>query len=552
MAQPFSQPCDRKSARAVMSSTNGTSPSHKSGSLAAAFRHPVFAVIWTATLVSNVGAWMYSAASGWLMTSLNPDPLVVALVQTATTLPVFLFALPAGALADIFDKRKYLIVFEVLNTALCAVYATMVGFGLATPDNLLLFTFLIGAAGALTLPAWQSIVSQLVPKDDLTSAVAANSVGINISRALGPALGGAAIAGLGIVSPFWINAISNLGVLGALLWWRQSNSSNTSLPAERVGAAIVAGLRYARHSPPLRATLIKAAAFFLFASTYWALLPLLARTQIASGPELYGLLLGGIGAGAVGGAFVMPWLRAKFGPELMMTSGMVGTAVTLGLYGLAHDPTTALIASLLAGVSWIAVVATLAVSAQVSLPDWVRGRGLALYTTTFFGCLTIGSTVWGKVAAVLGLPAAHFLAAAGVLAAIPLTWPWKLQAGTGVDLTPSMHWPAPITSYTIQHDRGPVLVTVEYRIQLQDWQEFLHALERLGHERRRDGAYRWGVFEDAADEGRIVETFLVASWIEHLRQHKRVTNADRLVQEYVERFNLGDGPKVTHFIATSP
>ena len=378
-----------------MSRTNGTSPSHKSGSLAAAFRHPVFAVIWTATLVSNVGAWMYSAASGWLMTSLNPDPLVVALVQTATTLPVFLFALPAGALADIFDKRKYLIVFEVLNTALCAVYATMVGFGLATPDNLLLFTFLIGAAGALTLPAWQSIVPQLVPKDDLPSAVAANGVGINISRALGPALGGAAIAGLGIVSPFWINAISNLGVLGALLWWRQPNSSNTSLPAERVGGAIVAGLRYARHSPPLRATLIKAAAFFLFASTYWALLPLLARTQIASGPELYGLLLGAIGVGAVGGAFVMPWLRAKFGPELMVTSGMVGTAVTLGLYGLAHDATTALIASLLAGVSWIAVLATLAVSAQVSLPNWVRGRGLALYTTVFFGCLTIGSTVWG-------------------------------------------------------------------------------------------------------------------------------------------------------------
>src|SRR5580700_7625327 len=266
-----------------MSDTSGTASSRKSGSLAAAFRHPVFAVIWTATLVSNVGEWMYSAASGWLMTSLNPDPLVVALVQTATTLPVFLFAIPAGALADIFDKRRFLIVFEVLNTALCAVYAAMVGLGLATPDNLLLFTFLIGAAGALTLPAWQSIVPQLVPKEDLTSAVAANSVGINISRAVGPALGGATIAALGIVSPFWINAIANLGVLGALLWWRPPNASNAALPAERVGGAIEAGLRYARHSPALRATLVRATAFFVFASTYWALLPLIARTQIASG-----------------------------------------------------------------------------------------------------------------------------------------------------------------------------------------------------------------------------------------------------------------------------
>jgi quinol monooxygenase YgiN len=239
------------------------------------------------------------------------------------------------------------------------------------------------------------------------------------------------------------------------------------------------------------------------------------------------------------------------GPNLLVTSGMVGTAATLALYGVAHDAATALIASLLAGLSWIAVLATLAVSAQVSLPDWVRGRGLALYTTVFFGCLTVGSTAWGKVAALIGLPAAHFLAALGALAAIPLTWRWKLQGGAGVDLTPSMHWPAPITSYPIEQDRGPVLVTVEYRIRPADRQEFLQVLEQLGTERRRDGAYRWGVFEDAADEGRIVETFLVASWTEHLRQHERVTNADRLVQECVDRFHLGDAPKVTHFIAAA-
>jgi MFS family permease len=533
-----------------MSTTGGAASSSKSGSLAAAFRHPVFAVIWTATLISNIGGWMYSAASAWLMTSLSPDPLIVALVQTATTLPVFLFALPAGALADIFDKRKFLILFEVLNTALCAIYATMVGFGLATPDNLLLFTFLIGATAALTLPAWQSIVPRLVPKEDLTSAVTANSIGVNISRAVGPALGGAAIAGLGIVSPFWINAISNLAVLGALLWWRPSNASNTALPAERVGGAIEAGLRYARHSPALRATLIRAAAFFVFASAYWALLPLVARTQIASGPELYGILLGAIGAGAVAGALVMPWLRARLGPDLLVTSGMVGTAVTLALYGFAHNAITALVASVLAGISWIAVLATLAISAQVSLPDWVRGRGLALYTTVFFGCLTIGSAAWGKAAAVLGLPAAHFIAAAGVLIAIPLTWPWKLQTGAGVDLSPSMHWPPPLTTRPVEQDRGPVLVTVEYRIRPQDRQEFLKVLEELGRERRRDGAYRWGVFEDAAEEGRIVENFLVASWMEHLRQHERVTNADRIVQECVERFHLGGEPKVTHFIAT--
>jgi predicted MFS family arabinose efflux permease len=532
-----------------MSETSGATSSGKSASLVAAFRHPAFAVIWTATVISNVGGWMYSTASGWLMTSLDPDPLIVALVQTASTLPVFLLAIPAGALADIFDKRRFLIVVELLYTVLCVAYAAMVGLGLATPDNLLLFTFLIGAAGALTLPAWQAVVPQLVPKEDLTAAVAANSVGVNISRAIGPALGGAAIVGLGIVSPFWINAISDFAVIGALLWWRRPKASGAVLPPERLGGAITAGFRYARHSAALRATLIRAAGFFLFASTYWALLPLVARTQIASGPGLYGLLLGAIGAGAVGGAFLMPWLRAKLGPDFLVASGMLGTAATLALYGVAHDAGTALAASVLAGVSWIAVLATLAVSAQVALPDWVRGRGLALYTTVFFGCLTIASAIWGKVAAVLGLPAAHFIAAVGALVAIPLTWHWKLQAGTGVDLTPSAHWPAPITSYPIEQDRGPVLVTVEYRIRPQDRQEFLQILEQLGHERRRDGAYRWDVWDDAADEGRIVEAFLVASWTEHLRQHERVTNADRLVQECVDRFHLGDGPKVTHYIA---
>jgi predicted MFS family arabinose efflux permease/quinol monooxygenase YgiN len=530
----------------MSSTTEPDSP--KTPSFRAAFRHPAFAVIWTATLVSNVGGWMYSAASGWLMTSLNPNPLVVALVQTATTLPVFLFAIPAGALADVFDKRKYLIAVEVVYTSLCAVYAAMIGFGLATPVNLLVFTFLIGAAGAATITAWQSVVAQLVPKEDLTSAVAANSIGVNASRALGPALGGAAIAGLGIVSPFWINAVSNLGVLGALLWWRRPSSASI-LPAERLGGAIEAGLRYARHNLALRATLMKAAGFFLFASTYWALLPLVARTQIAGGPGLYGILLGAIGAGAVGGGVIMPWMRSKLGPDTLMTSGMLGTAVTLILYGLAHDAVIALVASLLAGASWIAVLATLTVSAQISLPDWVRARGLALFTTVFFGCVTVGSAVWGKLAALLGLPAAHFIAAAGALVAIPLTWHWKLQAGTGVDLTPSMHWPTPLTAQLIDPDRGPVLVTVEYRIRPHEREAFLQALEELASERRRDGAYQWGVFEDAAEEGRIIETFLVASWMEHLRQHERVTKADRLVQECVQRFQLKDDPKVTHFVA---
>ena len=242
----------------------------------------------------------------------------------------------------------------------------------------------------------------------MPSAIAANSIGVNISRALGPALGGVTISWFGIVAPFWLNAISNLGIVGALLWWRESKGPGTLLPAERFGRAISTGLRHARSNPHLRGTMIRAAGFFLFASAYWALLPLVARTQIVGGPELYGVLLGVIGIGAVGGAFFLPALKRKLGPDRLMALGTVGQAIAMVLYGLAHEPVMALAASCIAGASWIAALATLTVSAKVALPDWVRGRGLALYTTVFFGCLTLGSAVWGEVAAYAGLPAAHF------------------------------------------------------------------------------------------------------------------------------------------------
>jgi MFS family permease len=514
------------------------------------FRTATFSVLWTATVIANIGGWMYSAASGWLMTTLSPEPFIVSMVQVATTLPMFLFALPAGALADIVDKRKLLVAVEIGVTVVSVVFATIVWLDLATPGNLLLFTFLIGVGGALAAPAWQAIVPQLVPKQNLQPAVAANSVGINLSRAVGPALAGVMVSRLGIGAPFWFNAISNLGIIGALLWWHPPQTGARHLPVERFGSAVRAGFRHAKNNPHLRATLIRGVGFFVFASAYWALLPLVARSQIAGGPGLYGFLLAAIGAGAVGGAFALPWLKAKLGPDRLVAVGSIGTAITMVLLGIARDPATGLAASVLAGASWIAVLSSLNVSAQVALPEWVRGRGLSMFVTVFFGSLALGSAIWGQVAGMAGLPAAHFVAAAGLLLAIPLTWRWKLQTGAGLDLTPSMHWPAPIVAHEVETDRGPVLVTIEYRINPPDRAAFLAALETLGRQRRRDGAYAWGVFEDAAVEGRMVETFLVESWLEHLRQHERVTNADRVLQDAVHRFHTTGSPVVTHLIAS--
>jgi predicted MFS family arabinose efflux permease len=517
-----------------------------------AFRHTAFSVVWIATVVANVGTWMYNAASGWLMTSLDADPLTVSLVQVATSLPMFLFALPAGALADIVDKRRFLIIAEIVIAVLAAMSAVVVWLNFVNPTILLLFTFLLGAGAAFTAPAWQSVVPQLVPKQDLAAAIASNGVGVNISRAIGPALGGVIIGGLGIAAPFWINALSNFAVIAALIWWRPPPSQATRIPPERLAGALVIGFRHARNNPHLRATLVRAVAFFLFASAYWALLPLVARNQIAGGPALYGTLLGAIGAGAVASAFALPWMKSALGPDRLVALGTFNTALSLVLLGIAHLPALGLAACLLAGISWISVLATLNVSVQVSLPDWVRGRGLSIFVTVFFGAMTAGSALWGQLASTIGLPSAHFVAAAGALVAIGLSWNWKLQAGTGVDLAPSMHWPAPVLTADLQPDRGPVLVTIEYRICDERRDDFLSAIQALGEQRRRDGAYAWDIFEDAADEGRYLETFFVASWLEHLRQHHRVTNADRTLQDAIREFSAAGEPKVTHFVAAVP
>jgi predicted MFS family arabinose efflux permease len=516
------------------------------------FHYSTFTVLWIAAVVSNIGTWMQNAAASWLMTGLNPDPLVVALVQVATLLPMFLFGLPAGALADIIDRRHILIVVQIAAAIIIAILSLLVWTGSVTPFILLVFTFLAGTSAALISPAWQAIVPQLVPRDNLSAAVTLNGVGINVSRALGPALAGLIIAVLGLAAPFFLNAISYIGVIAALIWWREQKSSTSHLPAERFISAILMGLRHARHNPHLRATLIRTAGFFPFASAYWALLPLVARNQVAGGPEIYGILLGAIGAGSVGGGFALPWLKSLLGADRLVAAGTIGTAIALILFGLARHAATALAASLIAGVSWITVIATINVSAQVALPEWVRGRGLAVFATVMFGCMSLGSGLWGQVATMIGLPRTHFIAAATVLAVIPLLWSWKLQTGADVDLMPSMHWPTPVLLQEIDVNKGPTLVSIEYRIESQHREAFLDALKSLSHQRRRDGAYAWNVFEDAAEEGRFLEIFLMDSWLEHLRQHERVTQADRDLQNAVHRFHVQGKPKVTHFILAAP
>jgi MFS family permease len=392
----------------------------------------------------------------------------------------------------------------------------------------------------------------LVPKSALVQAIALNSAGVNVSRAVGPALGGLLVSALGIAAPFWVDAFSNAGVIAGLFRWQPPAKKRTGLPPERFGGAIRAGLRHARYNPYLTATLVRTAAFFVFASAYWALLPLVARQQPDSSPTLYGVLLGVIGFGAVGGTFTLAWLKERLGADGLLASGTIGTALATALFGLSQHAWIALLASLIAGVAWIASLSSLNVSAQVALPEWVRGRGLAVFVTVMFGTMSLGSLLWGELGALAGVSTALLIAAAGAIVAIPLTWRWKLQTGAEVDFSPSMHWAAPITTHEIEKDRGPVLVTVEYRIDPKNRKPFLRALGRYARERRRDGAYEWGLFEDPAVEGRFVETFLTDSWLEHLRAHERVTQADKLLEQIVFRFQVDGQPKTTHLVGVAP
>jgi predicted MFS family arabinose efflux permease len=513
----------------------------------APFQHRIFTLVWVATVVSNVGGWMYSAAAGWLMTTLTSDPLMVSLVQVANSLPVLIFAFPAGALADVVDKRKFLIGAETSIALLSTLFAFLVWRGLVGPRTLLSFVFIIGAVEALTAAPWQAVVPELVPKEHLAPAVALNSLGVNVSRAVGSALGGVLIAALGVSSPFWANGVSNAGVIGALLWWRPAPRPSRHLPAERLGSAMRTGFRHARHNPRLRATMIRATAFFTFASAYWALLPLVTRERIGGGAELYGLLLAVIGLGAILGALALHRIRVSLGNDRTVALASVGTALAIVLFGLARTPVVALLASLIAGASWVSALATLNLSAQRALPDWVRGRGLAIYIMVFFGAMSVGSTLWGQLAAWVGLVNAHWTAAGSMLLAVALSWRWKLQHSVAVDLTPSMHWPVPQTLQLQDTGDGPVMVTVEYHVAEENRRAFLLAVDHLGHERRRDGAYAWAIYEDAERPERMLETFYLESWAEHLRQHERVTKADRDLQQAIRRLTQ-DEPTVTHFI----
>jgi predicted MFS family arabinose efflux permease len=456
--------------------------------------NPAFMVILIATSFSSVGLAMYDTGSAWLMTSLNPSPRLVSAVQVVTTLPFFLLTLPAGALTDVVDPRRLLIVAEAAVTVISIAFAVAISAGLVNPLSLLATSFLMGMCGALAAPAWLLITAILVRRAELDSAIAIDTASYNVARAIGPAIAGYAIARLSIAVPFWCCCVGNLILLAALIWWRAPQRPKETLPAERLISAMTTGLRYVRHSREMDATLIRAIAFFPFASAYLALLP--TRTQTGDGAEVYGELMAAVGLGSIVATLALNWLKTRLGANGQAALGALGTAVSLILLAAAREPVLALIASFISGAASIVALTTFFVSAQVALPQWVRGRGLAIFLTVYFGALTLGSAVWGEVATAEGVPFALWAAGAGTLIGLALTWAWKLQSSEAQDLTPSMRWRAPCFLNRVTDDRGPILAIAEYRIDPKDSSAFLALMQDISLERRRDGAYAWHMFED--------------------------------------------------------
>lgn len=528
-----------------------------SGPLAAGpwapFSQPTFRNLWLAILIGNIGTWIHDVAAAWVMAENTGSPFMVAAVQSATTLPIVLLAVIAGTLSDIVDRRKYLILAQLWMVLVASVLASLAHLDMLTPWTLVGLTFALGIGAAMAMPAQQATTPELVPKAMLGPAVALGSLSMNIARSIGPALGGLIVSSAGIEWAFAINALSFLGVMLVLFIWRREPDRST-LPSEPFGVALRAGLRYATQATVLKSVLIKTASFFVFASALTALLPIVVNRELQASAGTYGLLLGCIGIGAISGAVLLPKLRARYDPDrLVLVATLVYAACMLALALVRSIPVLYAV-SLANGFAWITVLSSLQIAAQTSVPAWVRARALALYIVVFSAGMATGSLGWGTLAQQTSTSIALMVAAAGTALASLFALRFRLGEAAEVNVAPSGHWPEPVLAEDISDDRGPVLITIEYRVALPRRVEFLHSMRLLGRSRRRDGAVQWGVAEDTTEPGTYLEYFLDASWVEHLRKHERVTEDEHLLQERILSLlsDPAQRPRVRHFVGGLP
>ena len=506
---------------------------------------PVFRMLWLAVLASDIGTWMQTVGAQWLLVGLPNAATLVALVQTADTLPDLLLALPGGALADVFDRRRLLIGLQLFQVAAGVGLTVLTFAGQMTPPLLLGFTFALGAASALATPAYQALIPELVPRDQLSSAAALGGISVNLARAIGPAVAGLLIARIGVAAVFALNAAAFLLFALVLIAWRRP-AENVGLP-ERFIPAVRAGGRYVRYSPVVRRILLRLGLFIVPASAIWALLPLIATRLLGLGASGYGLLLGALGSGAILGALILPRVRERLSSnQILLAAGVVyGTAMAALV--VVRNPFAALVALVPAGAAWIVVIASTNAAVQTFLPGWVRGRGLAAYQMVLFGSQAVGALIWGLIAEYNGLVVTFLLAAASLLAAAVTLRLWPLFDTDKLRQDRSVHWPEPNLVIDADPDAGPILVTTTYSVSPEREQQFLQAMRAVRLSRLRTGAIWWEMYRDGETAHRFIETYGLLSWDEHLRQHHdRLTDTDRAIER--RAWALADAPPETsHF-----
>ena len=507
-------------------------------------RVPLFRNLLIADLVSDIGAFMQTMGAAWLMTSLTTSTVYIALIQTASALPFFLLALPAGSLGDIFDRRRLILGTETWML-ICAVILTVVTFmGAMTPWLLLLLTLALSLGDAIESPTWRAIFPELVKKEDLTPALALNGIEFNLARAVGPGLAGLVIAAVGVAAAFLVDALSFLGVILVIFKWKRPARKST-LPTETITEASWAAIRYVRFSPGIQTVLVRAGIVIFFSSSFWALLPAVAK-QISNSPYGYGFMLGAFGIGAVLGAVVLQRARAKFSTETVLSAATIVFGAVLAATATLHNLALLCGMMLFGGAAWTVFMSLFNTMIQKLAPDWVRARVLASYLFVFQGSVALGSTLWGFAAEHSSLRLALLVSAAGIALSLFLQFPFRLP-NVAVDLSSWNHWGKPQMLHEPEGAVGPVLVTVRYVVDPANAAKFLNEIYKYQRVRRRDGATRWGIFYDTENPNTYLETFVVDSWAEHERQHERFTVADRELEKRVLSYTV-EKVKAKHYI----
>ena len=529
----------------------------------APLRIPLFRDRWIASTVSNLGTWMQDTAGTWLMTSLTASPLLIALMQTAASLPVLVLGLLAGATADIFERRRLLIFWQSWMLGSVAVLAVLTFLGHISPWSLLAFTLLLNIGSAMNNPAWQAIVPELVPREVIPETVALNAASNNLARALGPALGGLMVAAFartqtGTAWVFLLNSVSFAGVIWVLVNWKRVPLFKSALPSERIAGSIRSGLRYVRYSPDLQTSLIRAFTFTFFVSAIWSLLAVVAKRDLKQGAMGYGILNGALGVGAVIAATVLPRVRRILAVDGIIAFATFYNAGTLVVLALVHRPAIVIATLIVSGFCWTSAMASLNTSVQISVPAWVQARALGTYLMTFQGGLALGSVLWGFVAERTSTPVALISAGVGLAATFPIVSRFHVLRRGVPDTTPrSSSRPVPeLLPFPESGDEstdpalaGPVRISVHYRIPVENYAEFTRVIHQLRGVRLRDGALRWGIYRDALRPDHLNETFIMESWLDFLRARERITASDEVIRNKIRALHQGpDAPRVSYQI----